>query len=79
MTDNTIDIYCRGSVYCSVCAPKDMPIEEVVAQTNSLNPTGLPRQWRHSADTHFSRKKTGSPTPCECDDNPDRIHYLMEC
>lgn len=77
MPDNTIDIYAKGLVHCSVCAPKDMPIEEVVAQTNSLNPTGISKQWRHSTDTHFA--KGTKPNPCECETDPNRIHYLMVC
>lgn len=71
-----IIVYSKGLVHCSVCAPKDMPREEIVAETNSLNPTGIKHQW-YISDKAFA---TGETNPCPCDSEPDsRLHYLMVC
>lgn len=71
-----VHIYSWGLVSCSVCAPKDMPIEEVTSQVNIELPTGISSQWSNSEDTHFAQ---GQTNPCVCESNPDRLHYLFTC
>ena len=36
-----INIYGVGLCYASVCAPKDMPVEEIERQLNEAHPTGV--------------------------------------
>lgn len=69
-------IYSDGLVYCSVCAPKDMPIEEVTTEVNRQQPTGIASQWHLSEDKTF-RDGLPNPTPCEVESS--RIHYLFNC
>jgi hypothetical protein len=68
--------YRVGLCMASVCAPKSMPIEEVEAQVNADNPTGLDFPWRLCDDATFSG---GQPNPCPCDQSPNRIHWLLNC
>lgn len=75
-----VDIYSNGIVHCSVCALKTMPIEEVVAEVNRINPTGISGAWQKSEDTHFASKgKDALTNPCQCEDDETRQHWLMEC
>lgn len=71
-----VQIYSDGLVYCSVCAPKDMPIEEVTTEVNRQQPTGIASQWRLSEDKTF---RGGEPNPCPCEADDTRIHYLFDC
>lgn len=71
-----VDVYAAGLLTCSVCAPADMTIEEVVAEVNAINPTGISSQWQHSEEPTF---KTGQPNPTVCEQDPDCRHYLMVC
>lgn len=72
----TVEIYSNGIIHCSVCAPKTMPIQEVEAEVNRINPSGIQTHWRMSKDTHFS---CGETHPCTCGDNSAKQHWLMEC
>ena len=78
MAESKLDIYSRGIVACSVCAPKGMPAEQVVAEVNKQYPSkmiGSP--WRMSGDSRF---QDGSPMPWE--DPPGckgTTHWLLEC
>ncbi len=74
--DNKIMVYALGVVSCSVCAPKDMPVETVTAQLNQMQPTGISSAWRLSEDATF---KKGEPMPCVCEEDPARLHYLFNC
>lgn len=69
-------IYSTGVCHCSVCAPGDMPIEEIVEQVNDRHPTGIESRWEHSSDSTFHG---GAPNPCQCDLDGARMHYLMVC
>ena len=71
-----IEIYARGLVCCSVCAPADMPKDEIKAQVNKENPTGIESQWDFSEDPTF---KGGEPNPAPCNRGLGRLHYLMNC
>lgn len=54
-------------VHHIVCAPSDMPIEEVERITNRDWPTGISSQWS------FKGIKTN------CNSDKGRTHYIMEC
>jgi hypothetical protein len=68
--------YRSGWVCCSVCVPKDWPIEEIERQVNAESPTGLDHGWKVSDDPTFS---SGQPNPCPCENDQSRLHYLMNC
>lgn len=72
----TVIIYSKGLCHCSVCAPKDLSVEEVVAEVNLIYPTGIFSNWSPSEDKTFA---TGDPNPCVCQDDPNRLHYLLDC
>lgn len=72
----TIHIYSFGLVACSVCAPKDMPMDVLTREVNSANPTGIESQWALSEDKTF---RGGEPMPCACNLDSGRMHYLFSC
>ena len=65
-----------GLVYASVCVPAEMPVDDVLDETNREWPTGLDWGWRISTDSHFA---TGHEHPCPCDQITGRVHRLLEC
>ncbi len=69
-------IYANGLVVCSVCVPKGMERSVIEKQVNAINPTGIKYKWKIAKDSHF---KTGQSMPCQCEQDPDRLHYLLEC
>lgn len=71
-----VRVYTFGIVHCSVCAPKDMPREQVETETNLAHPTGLDHGWKIAPDKTF---KDGEPNPCPCNDTNDCQHWLMVC
>jgi hypothetical protein len=73
---SSVDVYSVGIVHASVCAPKAMPVNEVVAEANRRAPTGLDHEWILSREEQFSG---GQSNPCLCDHDPERTHYLLDC
>jgi hypothetical protein len=71
-----VHIYSSGIVHCSVCAPADMSVEEVVRAVNLQNPAGTSNGWTLSDAEEFS---DGTPMPAPCNEETDRLHYLMVC
>ena len=79
MTDinlNDCDVYAVGLIYSSVCVPKSWTKEQIEYAVNALNPTGIESEWKISSDPTFY---TGGPNPKQCENDSERIHYLMEC
>ena len=70
--DNSVYTYAVGLFNCSVCAPKSMSLEEVIRATPG---SGTQHGWRKSSE-NFSG---GESNPCQCNDNSERLHYLLEC
>ncbi len=70
-----IDIYARGIIACSVCAPKDMSREEVELQVNMKNPTGIDSKWTITRDDFAD----GAENPYVCDRSTEKLHYLLHC
>lgn len=69
-----------------VCAEKDLTDEEILAICNRDNPIGTPRRWTTvireveyvlDADGTIGDKKIALPAQCE--DYPDRNHFLVLC
>ena len=73
---NTIEIYSKGIITCSVCAPKRLSVKTVERVVNELEPTNISSKWKISKDKTF---RTGESNPCVCENDPNRLHYLMEC
>ena len=71
-----IHVYTSGLCYLSVCVPKDLPKERLEAAVNASAPTGIKSQWQIAEDKKF---KTGEANPCQCEDDAERLHYLMNC
>jgi hypothetical protein len=74
--DKTIHLYSEGIIAASICVHKDMTREEIVEQVNIQHPTNISTGWKISDDKTF---KQGKPNPCECEQDSDRLHYLLEC
>lgn len=71
-----VTVYAAGLCHASACAPKGTPVAEIERAANSAHPTGLDHGWRKSDNDTFSG---GEPNPCACNDDPDRLHWLLEC
>ena len=71
----SVSIYALGLIHCCVCAPKDMPLEEVEKSVNELHPTGIASSWSKSEDSFAN----GSPNPSPCEKDKACVHYLMSC
>ena len=70
-----IVIYSNGLIHCSVCADAKLTKQEVEAETNLENPTGIGSQWRVSKDQF----NDGGKNPKPCEEDKSRKHYLMVC
>ena len=71
-----INVYSIGLCYASVCVDKNQSIEDVTTELNATHPTGISSNWKLSKNTHFA---TGATNPCQCEQYPDRLHYLFSC
>lgn len=74
--DDGIEIYAKGLVYCSVCAPNGMTVKEVERKVNIYNPTGVSSRWKISPNKTF---KDGLTNPCKCENDSSKLHYLCVC
>lgn len=73
---NDVVVYTSGLICCSVCAPSDMPLEDVITAVNLQNPTGLSHGWTLDEKGEFAG---GQPNPTQCNSDPSRMHYLLSC
>lgn len=69
------EIYSLGMVYASVCTTLKSR-EAIVDTMNEHSPTGIGSDWAVSEDPAF---RTGEPNPCQCEEDPDRMHWLLNC
>lgn len=67
-------IYANGIVHCSVCAPGDMPVEDVEREVNAINMSGV-SPWKVSKE----RFNGGEDNPHTCEKDSGKKHYLMVC
>lgn len=74
MNEAGIIVYGVGLVYASACVPAETETAAVEAEVNRLFPTGV-GPWQISGQEF----RTGEPNPCECDTDPSRLHYLLNC
>lgn len=71
-----VNVYSIGPLSCSVCAEKNLTPDEVAQEVNQVSPAGTTHGWQISEDEKF---KGGNPNPCVCEQDDDRLHYLLEC
>lgn len=72
---SSVQAYSVGICTASACAPADMAGEDVAHAVNGQHPTGV-GPWKISDDPVFSG---GQPNPCECNTDPGRKHWLLNC
>ena len=70
-----VDIYRSGLLSMSVCAPKTMPIEDILADCEDQHLCGTDNGWMLSENKTF---KDGKPMPCACENDFSRQHWLLE-
>lgn len=69
------EVYSLGIVCASVCTTLKDP--KAVSNTmNERHQTGIDSVWEVSEDPTF---QGGEPNPCQCKDDPDRMHWLLNC
>jgi hypothetical protein len=66
-----------GICHMQVCACKDATDEEILATCNSENPSGTQNGW--SVVCHADDEFWGKLAPVKCEDDPERIHYMVAC
>lgn len=71
-----IHVYSIGLCAASVCAPKEMPLDQITKQLNELHPTGMDNDWEKDPAPQF---RQGGTNPCVCEKDPERMHYLFTC
>lgn len=66
-----------GICHMQVCAHKDATDEEILDTCNRENPAGTSNGWATvcKEDSEF----WGKVAPIQCEDHPDRIHYMVGC
>lgn len=69
-----IYIYVVGAFYASACAPASMEGADVAAAVEKHSPCGTESGWTVSPDPHFGG---GETNPCQCEEDPDRKHWLL--
>jgi hypothetical protein len=64
-----------------VCACKDATNEEILEVANAKNPSGTTLGWNYvvrevKEESLFKDKRA---LPVQCDDYPDRLHFIVLC
>ena len=65
-----------GICYMQVCAVTDATDEEMLAVANSVNPAGTTAGWGEVARENYEDERL---RPVDCDDYPDRKHFILIC
>jgi hypothetical protein len=64
-----------GLVYSQVCAEADATDEEILEVCNAKNPSGTSNGWSKVA----RENDNGRMRPVQCDDDPNRKHFIVIC
>ena len=75
MTTKQLEVYSSGVVHCSVCTTKELSVKDVERRANVTNPTGIDHQWKVTEKSFGD----GKSNPCQCNEDPTRLHYLLTC
>ena len=70
-----VECYAVGIVNISCCALKSLSQEEVAAEVNRQQPTGI-GPWTIAKEKTFA---SGDAIPNQCEDSEDRQHWLLHC
>jgi hypothetical protein len=63
-----------GIFYMQVCVVSDATDEEILRVCNRDNPSGTTHGW-----TTVIRSTDGNQAPVVCNQNSERIHFLVSC
>jgi hypothetical protein len=66
-----------GLVAMAVCAPAALTAEQIAAEVNAKNPTGISSPWTVAGADHLT--DYDGPYPVQCPDEAARLHYMMHC
>ena len=66
-----------GLVSMAVCAPAVLTREQIAAEANAKNPTGISSGWAVTDEADLPDDITTYPV--QCPDEPARRHYMMHC
>lgn len=72
-TEDVLHVIASGLCFKSVCVPVDWDHDKILS---NVFPAGTTRGWQISKDPKFA---TGDTNPCQCEQEDDRIHYLLDC
>lgn len=74
------EVFCVawGLIFHIICAPHDMPVEEMMEQTNRLYPTGIASKWV-LANPPPKEGAWRDTNTLPCPDCAKRFHYLLNC
>lgn len=68
-----------GLIYCTVCAPKSWSCERVADEKTRMDPPGTSvNRWEVSEPRERSDNWNGI-NQMPCPDDPNRIHWLVNC
>lgn len=66
-----------GIVHMQVCAVKDATDEEILAVCNRDNPAGTSHGW--STVCHADDEFWGKVGSVQCEDDAERMHFMVAC
>ncbi|GEP12290.1 hypothetical protein [Methylobacterium gnaphalii] len=70
-----VQVYARGLLMCSACAPAEMDGPAVAAAVSRDHPSGTELGWAIAKEPF----RDGEPNPCPCNVDAARRHWLLEC
>ena len=70
-----------GLAMMQVCAEKDATDEEILEVCNRENPSGTTNGWSDVVRTvdESNPFRTANKMPIVCDDDPERLHFVVLC
>lgn len=82
---SAVNVYSVGPLTLSVCAPKELSAEQVIADVEAQHPCGTTHGWHVSEDEWRIRtepnQRIGEPTgrhgPIPCEQDAERLHWLL--
>lgn len=75
MVTGVVEVYATGWFWVTVCAPADMPVQEVIHRVSILRSSKSPAGWKYFDDDTF---KDGKANPCSCNKHQGRQHWLLK-
>jgi len=69
-----VDIYYFAFIRCSVCVPREMPVEAIPKLVNMQKPNEDGMPWKLDLKVTFV---AGEPNPSPCHLDPSKLHYCL--